>query len=103
MGMMTVKEYIESLRALDLEVYFFSQKIENIVDEPMFQPHSHAVTMIYELHKCGSIFCYMPSGFENNQAMTRQRLLPVRKDITVGAQVTSRFFSPRVQPMPAEE
>jgi len=52
MGMMTGKEYVESLRALNLEVYFLGQKVKSIVDEPMFQPHIHAAAMIYELaHK----------------------------------------------------
>ena len=49
MSMMTGKEYIESLRALDLEVYFLGQRIKNIVEEPMFQPHIHAAAMTYEL------------------------------------------------------
>jgi 4-hydroxybutyryl-CoA dehydratase/vinylacetyl-CoA-Delta-isomerase len=49
MAMMTGREYIESLRALDPEVYFLGQKIENIVDEPMFQPHLHGAAMTYEL------------------------------------------------------
>jgi 4-hydroxybutyryl-CoA dehydratase / vinylacetyl-CoA-Delta-isomerase len=49
MSMMTGKEYIESLRDLNPEVYFFGQKIKNIVDEPMFQPHIHTAAMTYEL------------------------------------------------------
>jgi 4-hydroxybutyryl-CoA dehydratase/vinylacetyl-CoA-Delta-isomerase len=49
MTMMTGKEYIESIRALNPEVYFFGQKIKSIVDEPMFQPHIHAAAMTYEL------------------------------------------------------
>lgn len=50
--MMTGKDYIESLRGLDHEVYFFGKKIKDVVDEPMFQPHIHAAAMIYELaHK----------------------------------------------------
>ena len=35
MSMMNGKEYIESLRGLNLEVYFFGQKIKIIVDEPI--------------------------------------------------------------------
>jgi len=49
MPMITGKEYIESLRALNPKVYFFGQKIKSIVDEPMFQPHIHAAAMTYEL------------------------------------------------------
>jgi len=49
MSMMTGKEYIESLRELNPEVYFFGQKIKSIVDEPMFQPHIHTAAMTYEL------------------------------------------------------
>jgi 4-hydroxybutyryl-CoA dehydratase/vinylacetyl-CoA-Delta-isomerase len=47
--MMTVKEYIESLRALSPEVFFLGQKIKSVVDEPMFQPHVHTAAMTYEL------------------------------------------------------
>lgn len=49
MTMMTGKEYIESLRALNPEIYFFGKKVKSIVDEPMFQPHIHAAAMTYEL------------------------------------------------------
>ncbi len=49
MSMMTGKEYIESLRGLNPEVYFFGQKINNVVDEPMFQPHIHTAAITYEL------------------------------------------------------
>jgi 4-hydroxybutyryl-CoA dehydratase/vinylacetyl-CoA-Delta-isomerase len=47
--MMNGKEYIECLRGLNLEVYFFGKKIKSIVDELMFQPHIHALGMTYEL------------------------------------------------------
>ena len=49
MTMMTGKEYIESLRALNPDVYFLGQKIKSVVDEPMFHPHIHAAAMTYEL------------------------------------------------------
>jgi len=42
MTMITGKDYIESLRALNPEIYFLGRKIKSIVDEPMFQPHIHA-------------------------------------------------------------
>lgn len=49
MAMMTGREYIDSLRGLHPEVYFFGRKIESVVDEPMFQPHIHTAAMTYEL------------------------------------------------------
>ena len=49
MAMMNGREYIESLRTMNPDVYFFGQKIKNIVDEPMFQPHIHTAAMTYEL------------------------------------------------------
>jgi 4-hydroxybutyryl-CoA dehydratase/vinylacetyl-CoA-Delta-isomerase len=49
MALMTGKEYIESLRELDLEVYFMGEKITKVVDEPMFAPHIHTAAMTYEL------------------------------------------------------
>ena len=47
--MMNGKEYIDSLRDLNPEVYFFGQRIKNIADEPMFQPHIHTAAMTYDL------------------------------------------------------
>jgi len=47
--MMNGKEYIDSLRGLNHEVYFLGQRIKSIVDEPMFQPHIHTAAMTYEL------------------------------------------------------
>lgn len=47
--MMTRDEYIESLRALDLQVYFMGEKIENPVDHPMIRPSMNSVAASYEL------------------------------------------------------
>jgi 4-hydroxybutyryl-CoA dehydratase / vinylacetyl-CoA-Delta-isomerase len=49
MALMTGKEYIDSLRELELEVYFMGEKITHVVEEPMFQPHIHTAAMTYEL------------------------------------------------------
>ncbi len=47
--MMTKEEYIESLRKLDLKVYFMGKRIENPVDHPMIRPSLNSVAMSYEL------------------------------------------------------
>ena len=47
--MKTVKEYIESLRELDLEVYMFGERVKNVVDHPMIRPSMNAVAATYEL------------------------------------------------------
>ncbi|HDM10836.1 MAG TPA: 4-hydroxybutyryl-CoA dehydratase, partial [Desulfobacteraceae bacterium] len=47
--MMNGKEYIESLRELNPEVYFFGKRIKSVVDEPMFLPHINTAAMTYEL------------------------------------------------------
>jgi 4-hydroxybutyryl-CoA dehydratase/vinylacetyl-CoA-Delta-isomerase len=47
--MMNGKEYIESIRGLNPEVYFLGQKIKSIANELMFQPHIHTAAMTYEL------------------------------------------------------
>ena len=49
MALMTGKDYVESLRELQLEVYFMGEKIASVVDEPMFQPHINTAAMTYEL------------------------------------------------------
>ncbi|HHX37578.1 MAG TPA: hypothetical protein GX717_06315, partial [Clostridiaceae bacterium] len=36
--MRTKQEYIESLRKLDLKVYMFGKRVENVVDHPIIRP-----------------------------------------------------------------
>lgn len=47
--MMTAKEYEESLRKLNLVVYMFGKRIENVVDDPIIRPSMNAVALTYEL------------------------------------------------------
>ncbi len=47
--MMTRAEYIESLRKLNLKVYFMGELIENPVDHPMIRPSMNSVAKTYEL------------------------------------------------------
>ena len=47
--MMTSKQYIESLRKLNLKVYLMGERIENPVDHPMIRPSMNSVAMTYEL------------------------------------------------------
>jgi 4-hydroxybutyryl-CoA dehydratase / vinylacetyl-CoA-Delta-isomerase len=43
------KSYRESLRSLKLKVYAFGEKVENVVDHPLFQPHINSAALTYEL------------------------------------------------------
>ncbi len=45
----TGKEYIESLRKLNLNVYLFGEKVESPVDHPIIIPSMNAVAMTYDL------------------------------------------------------
>ncbi len=47
--MMTKDQYIESLRKLNLKVYFMGERIENPVDHHMIRPSMNSVAMTYEL------------------------------------------------------
>ncbi len=47
--MMTRDEYIQSLREMNLNVYFMGEKIENPVDHPMIRPSLNSIAMSYEL------------------------------------------------------
>ena len=49
MTMKTGKEYVESLRKLNLNVYLFGEKIKSPVDHPMIIPSMNAVTLTYDL------------------------------------------------------
>lgn len=47
--MMTKKEYVESLRKLNLKVYYMGKLIENPVDHPMIRPSMNSVAKTYKL------------------------------------------------------
>ena len=47
--MMTSEQYVESLRKLNLKVYFMGERIENPVDHPMIRPSMNSVAMTYKL------------------------------------------------------
>lgn len=49
MGMMTGKQYRESLRQLHPDVYHMSEKIKSVVDHPAFVPHVNAAALTYEM------------------------------------------------------
>ena len=47
--MMNAKQYVESLRKLNMEVYFQGERIENPVDHPAIRPHVNAAAETYEM------------------------------------------------------
>lgn len=49
MTMMTSEQYEDSLRNLNLVVYMFGKRLENVVDDPMIRPSMKAVAKTYEM------------------------------------------------------
>ncbi|MBW1786478.1 MAG: 4-hydroxyphenylacetate 3-hydroxylase family protein [Deltaproteobacteria bacterium] len=49
MGLMTAEQYEASLRELNLVVYMFGERVENVVDNPIIRPSMNAVAKTYEL------------------------------------------------------
>ena len=49
MPMMTSQQYEESLRRLNLIVYMFGKRVENVVDDPIIRPSMQAVAKTYDL------------------------------------------------------
>ncbi|MDL2289674.1 4-hydroxyphenylacetate 3-hydroxylase family protein [Clostridia bacterium OttesenSCG-928-F22] len=47
--MMTRKEFVESLRGLNLNLYMFGKKVESPVDHPIIIPSMNSMAMTYEL------------------------------------------------------
>lgn len=47
--LMTPKQYIESLRKMNLKVYMFGELVENPVDHPIIRPSLNSVAMTYAL------------------------------------------------------
>ena len=48
MTLMTREQYIKSLEKLDLNVYMFGQKVNNILDNPVIKPSMNSVALTYE-------------------------------------------------------
>jgi 4-hydroxybutyryl-CoA dehydratase/vinylacetyl-CoA-Delta-isomerase len=49
MALMTGEQYVESLRKLNLKVYMFGKKVDNVVDNPIIRPSMNSVKMTYDL------------------------------------------------------
>jgi len=49
MPIMTAEQYEESLRRLNLVVYMFGKRVENVVDDPIIRPSMKAVAKTYAL------------------------------------------------------
>ena len=49
MALMTGKQYIESLKKLDIKVYMFGEKLENPIEHPIIRPSINSVAMTYDL------------------------------------------------------
>ena len=49
MPLMTAEQYENSLRALNLEVYMFGERVASVVDDPIIRPSMNAVAKTYEL------------------------------------------------------
>jgi len=47
--MMNARQYEESLRKLNLSVYMFGKRIDNVVDDPIIRPSMSSVAATYEL------------------------------------------------------
>ena len=47
--MMTKDQYIDSLRGLNLNLYSFGKKVENVVDNPIVRPSLNSFAATYEL------------------------------------------------------
>ncbi len=49
MALMTGEQYIQSIRALPMEVYMFGKRVESPVDDPILRPSLNSVRMTYDL------------------------------------------------------
>jgi 4-hydroxybutyryl-CoA dehydratase/vinylacetyl-CoA-Delta-isomerase len=49
MAMMTAEQYEESLRSLNLVVYMFGKRVDNVVDDTIIRPSMQAVAKTYEM------------------------------------------------------
>lgn len=49
MALKTTAEYLDSLRALNMNVYMFGERVDNFVDHPIIRPSINSVAKSYEL------------------------------------------------------
>ncbi|MGN0363284.1 MAG: 4-hydroxyphenylacetate 3-hydroxylase family protein [Bilifractor sp.] len=49
MALMTGEQYIESIRKMNMQIYYMGQKIDNPVDHPVLRPSLNSVRMTYDL------------------------------------------------------
>ncbi|MGN0434536.1 MAG: 4-hydroxyphenylacetate 3-hydroxylase family protein [Bilifractor sp.] len=49
MALKTGEEYIESIRKMNMQIYYMGEKIENPVDHPVLRPSLNSVRMTYDL------------------------------------------------------
>jgi len=49
MALMTGEQYVESMRKMNLQVYMFGEKVENVVDNPILRPSLNSVKATYDL------------------------------------------------------
>ena len=49
MALMTGEQYVESIRAMNMQVYMFGKKVEVPVDDPILRPSLNSVRMTYDL------------------------------------------------------
>jgi 4-hydroxybutyryl-CoA dehydratase/vinylacetyl-CoA-Delta-isomerase len=49
MMLMTGEQYTQSLRKLNLVVYLFGERVENVVDHPLIRPSFNTVAITYDL------------------------------------------------------
>ena len=49
MALMTGAQYVESIRAMHMQVYMFGKKVEVPVDDPILRPSLNSVRMTYDL------------------------------------------------------
>jgi len=45
----TAREYVDSLRKLNLNLYLLGEKVDNWVDNPIIRPSFNAVAMTYKV------------------------------------------------------
>lgn len=48
MALMTGEQYIESMRKMNLQVYMFGKKVDNVVDNPILRPSLNSVRATYD-------------------------------------------------------
>jgi enoyl-CoA hydratase/carnithine racemase len=90
MPLMTKKQYIESLKKLNLKVYMFGESVNNITANPIIKPSMNSVALTYDLALASKIAPQTPISVASVKSAVNKG---INVDIDTACLVETEFFA----------